>query len=336
MSQDGECAYDNTHRAFLQAFIARSTFTYPTAKPVLAKIFSAHEGREILAEDITQSDFNSYVSSLNAAISQFDFEIRSTLPQTSPATRIYAFVNTTSDPITQLATLHTPDEIAYVKRVLDGMFETNNTPQREIMAIKGMDATRLNRNAHGTRNSGVNGNSEDSGITNPNTHGITMREAEKLLKSLVEEGWFEKHREYYSLSPRALMELRGWLLETYNEPEDGDGGGGVERIKLCQACKEIVTVGQRCSTRACLCRLHDHCTGNFFTATREERCPICKVEWTGNNFVGVKADGRGGGRESTNGLGSRNTNGRTNSNSNRRSSTKGMEEEGAEASPTLD
>ena len=34
-------AYDNRHRAFLQAFIARSTLTFEEAKPVLAAIFGA-------------------------------------------------------------------------------------------------------------------------------------------------------------------------------------------------------------------------------------------------------------------------------------------------------
>lgn len=75
-----------------------------------------------------------------------------------------------------------------------------------------------------------------------------MVQAEKMLKSLVEEGWFEKsQRGFYSLSPRALMELRGWLLDTYNdvdedENDDDDGEGRPMRIKRCFACKEIITV----------------------------------------------------------------------------------------------
>jgi hypothetical protein len=45
------------------------------------------------------------------AISPFDLEIRSTYHQVS-RTRTYALVNTTSDPITQLATTHSPDALA--------------------------------------------------------------------------------------------------------------------------------------------------------------------------------------------------------------------------------
>lgn len=69
-----------------------------------------------------------------------------------------------------------------------------------------------------------------------------MVQAEKVLKSLVAEGWFEKSQAgYYSLSPRALMELRGWLIDTYNDEED-DEDDQTMRIKLCFACKEIITV----------------------------------------------------------------------------------------------
>ena len=71
-----------------------------------------------------------------------------------------------------------------------------------------------------------------------------MLQAEKVLKSLVEQGWLERSRkDYYSLSPRALMELRGWLIETYNEDDSDDEGEQTRppRIKMCHACKEIIT-----------------------------------------------------------------------------------------------
>ena len=44
---------------------------------------------------------------------------------------------------------------------------------------------------------------------------------------------------------------------------------------------------------SCPCRLHDRCTASQFRVQQREECPICKVDWTGNNFVGEKAVGRG-------------------------------------------
>ncbi|EKG20125.1 hypothetical protein MPH_02570 [Macrophomina phaseolina MS6] len=284
---DIESAYNNSHRAFLQAFLARSVMTFEEAQPILAVILSARdENRPISAADITEADFQTYISVLNASLSPLDLEIRSTRPQTTlpssssdqdthhePAPLVWALVNTTSDALTQLATTHTPDEIAYVKRLLDAMFETYNTRRAEIMALTGMQALQLHKRAPArNRDSGVGGGDGDGETQGSAGASLTMAQAQKVLDDLVEEGWFDKSaRGYLSLSPRALMELRGWLIETYNEPANPDESGdeGVERVKMCEACREIVTV--------------------FFRALPDRKCPVCKAEWTEQNFVGERA-----------------------------------------------
>lgn len=42
MSGDDDEQYNNSNRAFLQAFLARSVLTYEQSKPILAAIFTAH------------------------------------------------------------------------------------------------------------------------------------------------------------------------------------------------------------------------------------------------------------------------------------------------------
>lgn len=216
---------------------------------------------------MTHEDFESYINTINLAAEQYEYEIRSTYPQKaerrSPDTRIYSLVNTTSDPQTQLATAYTPDEIAFVKRVLDAMFETNNTQNKEVMAVKGMDALRLAK-APRDRESAVGSAQNTQGTTST---GITQDRAEKLLGELVEEDRFEKSRAgFYSLSARQLMELRGWLVETYNEEEEE-----WQRIKSCNGCKEIVTVVRIKSFMYLLCEETD----NIFlgTSMHESRMP---------------------------------------------------------------
>lgn len=284
MSDDDLTPYNNTHRAFLQSFLARSTLTYPDAKPILAAIqTAATPNRPTLAEDISQDDFEAYIDTLNTSISPFDFEIRSALHQATKE-RIYALVNTTSDALTQMSTIHTADEIAFVKRVLDAMFETYNTQRAEIMAVTGMQAVRLAK-APGSdelrrRDSGTQAQTQGQNAN------LTMSQAEKVLALMVEEGWFELSRSgFYSLSPRTLMELRSWLVETYNVPpeenEDSDEEDEVEhtKIKFCAACREIVTIGQRCPDLSCNARVHDHCVRNLFRAQGgREQCPTCKKE----------------------------------------------------------
>jgi hypothetical protein len=117
--------------------------------------------------------------------------------------------------------------------------------------------------------------------------GLTHEQAERALAGLVAEGWFERSKEgWYTLSPRALMELRGWLVETYNDSDDAEEW---QRIKFCQACKEIVTVGQRCSELECNVRLHDICEAAFWASRPGKKCPRCETAWSGKAFVGQRA-----------------------------------------------
>lgn len=287
-----QAGYGNVHRAFLQALLARTCLTLAEAKPLLAKIQTASTpNRPTLPEDISEEDLTSYIDIVNNLISPFDFEIRSTFHQVTKE-RIYAFVNTTSDAITQMATIHSAEEIAFVKRVLDAMFATHNTRRSEVMAITSMQALKLAK--PGRRDS--EGRTESSTRSQVSQTGLTMVAAETMLGSLVSEGWFElSKRGFYTLTPRALMELRGWLVDTYNgqsveESDEEEEEVPHEKIKFCRACREIVTRGQRCPKMQCEARLHDHCVRTLWRAqSGSESCPACKTAWVNPPPVGEKA-----------------------------------------------
>lgn len=185
-----------------------------------------------------------YINRANDAISACDLEIRNTLRQTTAVEngtpeRVYALVNTTDDPLTQLATTYTADEIAFIKRVLNAMFDTYNTRRLEAMVITGMQAMQLAKGtSDASRRQSGNATQQSQGGA---SQSLSMSQAEATMKHLVDEGWFEKSRKgFYSLSPRGLMELRGYLVETYNGEDDD--GRWVNKIKYCAACGDIVTV----------------------------------------------------------------------------------------------
>lgn len=162
------------------------------------------------------------------------------------------------------------------------MFETYNTPRAEIMGVTSLQALKV---AKGESGRARQGDSESQAADK----GLTTSQAERLLASLVAEGWFERSKEgWYTLSVRALIELRTWLVATYNEPDvEADEW---QRIKNCEACKSIVTVGQRCADIACNVRLHDICKEAFWrTRGGDKSCPRCGKEWTGRNWVGERA-----------------------------------------------
>ena len=282
--------YGNTHRAFLQALLSRQALTYEAAKPLIAHIETAQNpDRPTLAEDVSLQDFEEYVQRTNEALSPFEFEIRSALHQTTRE-RVWALINTTSDALTQMSTMHSPDELAFLKRVLDAMFDTYNTSRAEIVAVTSMQAIKLAKPVGEASRRESSNNTQSSA-------GLTMSQAEKVLSRLVAEGWFElSPKGFYSLSPRALMELRSWLIDTYNETdseEDDDERDETEapvKIRLCAACRDIVTVGQRCPNLPCNARLHNHCVSKMFRAqSGSETCPTCKTEWKDAPLVGERA-----------------------------------------------
>ena len=241
----------------------------------------------------------SLIDECNAVLEPFDFEIRSTRDQIDRHT-IYALVgpllqnvfsfpanparrqiNTASDTLIQTATPHSADEIAFFRRLLDAMFETNNTLNAEVLAVKANDAIHLNKKDDGTA-------------------ALTLKAAEDALGAFVDEGWLAKSRyppippvgyqpttdtdsnNWYSLAPRGLLELAGYLKTTYNDggsDSDDETAGSGDRVKSCEACREIITVGLRCGDLRCRARFHRPCEDQYFKVHRERRCPLCKAAW---------------------------------------------------------
>ena len=133
--------------------------------------------------------------------------------------------------MTQLATTYSADEIGFLKRLLDYMFHTNNTVRTEGMCAAQLQAVGLHKAP--TARPVTDDAPQTQGSA---SHSLTMTQAERMILNLIEEGWFQKSRKgYLTLTPRALMELRGWLVIEYNDE-------GSPKIKFCAACKDMVTV----------------------------------------------------------------------------------------------
>ncbi|KAF1948015.1 hypothetical protein EJ02DRAFT_429756 [Clathrospora elynae] len=293
--------YNWMHRAFLQSFQTHSVLTTDEMKPILASIMSAHTDRAWSAADITQPHLSNTIQTINTKIESYDYEIRSTKDQHTKES-VWALVNNASDALTQFATTFSAGELGFVRRVLDYMFDTNNTANRQVMAIKHTDASNLARGPRrGGRQSQINGTAdEDSQAAAVADLGISISEADTVLDSLVSAAFFQKSKHgYFSLAPRALMELRSYLKETYNEPASAgdDGDEEIIRIRDCYGCQAIVTYGIRCNNRECGVRWHDHCATIFYKDRRrreDKKCPSCGTECEGNVYVGERVETRAG------------------------------------------
>ncbi|KAF1837078.1 hypothetical protein BDW02DRAFT_628317 [Decorospora gaudefroyi] len=297
-AQSEDEGYNWIHRAFLHALKTHNVLTVDEMKTKLAHVMTQHNpDRPWTAADITQPHLTSTVQTINTRITPYDYEIRSTRDQETK-TLIYAFVNNASDSLTQFATTFSASEMGYIRRVLDYMFETNNTKVREVMAIRHTEASQLARVSAATRRSQINNGG--GAASESQDGGISLAEADAVLTALVTSSFFQfSSAGYYALAPRALIELRAYLKETYNEgAHENEEGREVVRIRDCEGCREIVTVGVRCNNRECGVRWHDACVSSYFRGRKEgaRKCPRCAVECGGDMFVGERADrvGRSG------------------------------------------
>lgn len=174
------------------------------------------------------------------------------------------------------------------------------------MAVTSIQAGQLAKVSRRPRQSQVNPDGDEV-REEGHVKGIDISASEDVLKMLVDQAWFTRERvngtTYFSLAPRGIMELRAYLKETYNEPGDADEDEEpIVRIRDCEGCGEIVTMGVRCSDAECACRFHDSCAVQYFRNLRGgKECPKCRAQWTGEDFVGVRAaEGRrssGGGSQ---------------------------------------
>ncbi|KAK3996135.1 Non-structural maintenance of chromosomes element 1 [Cladorrhinum sp. PSN332] len=275
--------YNDQNRAFLQALMARGTLTFSEAQKLIGEI------QGVNPRSVTMEQFTNVIRTAREAVEPLDFDIRNTRRQNGNGERVWAFINAHSDPATMLATVRTPEEVAYIKRLLDAMFETYNTPRMEVMAVDEAQALKVSqppRNRESAAHTQQNAEDEDGSRAAAN-RGLMHSEVLSLLSSLVAEGWLEKSQEgYLTLSPRSLIELWSWLVATYNDKDLEDDW---QNIKFCESCKEIVTDGQRCSDVNCTIRLHDVCEDGFWRTKPDRKCPKCSTLWDGSHFVGERA-----------------------------------------------
>ncbi|KAJ2896009.1 RING-like domain-containing protein [Zalerion maritima] len=283
----------DANRAFVQGLMSRGTLTFDEAKPMIAAIFNAEDPdaeEPYTLDSVTEEQFMAFINAASHSLAPFDYQVKHARHQTTRK-RIFALINVADDAVTQFATTHSADDLSYIKRLLHAMFDTNNTKRLELMAVDHTDALNLRRPPPSQNNDEEDENSNGK-IQRKADKGLTIEGADTLLKNLIGEGWLEKTpKRHYTPSPRGLMELRRWLLETFNDADAEPNEW--QRIKMCVACKEIVTIGQRCADPDCNVRLHDICTNAYFRTRRGgTKCPTCDAPWSGDNFVGDRALGR--------------------------------------------
>ncbi|KAJ3044907.1 Non-structural maintenance of chromosomes element 1 [Rhizophlyctis rosea] len=229
-------AYTNIHRTFMQAYLLERFAQEDYVQNLYRRCCEACE----VAHD--PDDFSAFVGVLNETLDTLDMELRKgQAPDTG--TTYYALVNTNGDEIAQLATTFTPNEVVFLKHLIELMMNADD----EAFAIPSTAALRT---------------------TTPLN---SKKDAQNFIERLVKNQWLDDRNGILSLSLRGVLELQTYLKNQYPDT-----------LEDCTICLEIVTTNaERCGTDNCTARLHQHCARKYFANRAERRCPACQEEWRG-------------------------------------------------------
>jgi hypothetical protein len=245
---------DAKHQGLLQAFMARRVMSTDEVIETWTRL----SGRE---DAVSRLEAEAAIAECNIQLINFDLEIRPIRDQKN-GHELFAFINTVSDDPMQLGTLHNPDEIKFIRVMLEEMFDKNNEVESaEIMAITATQAVNLKSR-------------QKDEIK------LSAKEINSLLDDLVANGWLRlSENKYYNLTPRAVAELQPYLLETFNGDEE-------DKIHTCNQCSNIVVIGDRCSNQECNVYLHRYCQR---AVENGMPCPKCRRAWSNVLHVGEEA-----------------------------------------------
>ncbi|OWB73120.1 hypothetical protein B5S31_g2852 [[Candida] boidinii] len=215
-------------------------------------------------DSLTNNTVEFTVVALNRKLNTVDFEIVRTSSQESEEI-LYILINKKSDNAVKLSTIFTNAEIQIINDLIDRMFDHSNESKSSLSySISPAVAVEFVKKS-------------SSKTTNQQSY--------EFLNDLELKGWISYIDRRYTLSSRALAELKGFLIDKYGEDSAETEGS----ISICYGCKQIATRGLRCSNDSCFIRFHSLCRDHFIKSNSDStKCPNndCDLR-IGENDMGI-------------------------------------------------
>ncbi|KAG7880691.1 hypothetical protein KL905_002665 [Ogataea polymorpha] len=164
------------------------------------------------------------IALINRELASLDLEIVETLAQDDEKNINVSFVNTKSSPSIKLSTSYTEKEISVINELIDQMFESPFDDEDNLTYSLSYTQA-LN-------------------VAKRNIQTIT--DAQKFINKLESSGWLETVKGKYTLSARALAELKSYLISKF-ETKSAENPDGT--VSLCHGCKELITMGYSVTLR---------------------------------------------------------------------------------------
>ncbi|KAG7695076.1 hypothetical protein KL933_003325 [Ogataea haglerorum] len=234
--------YGDLHRSLLQFLMAVKSVEFEVLHTIFVKLViqclleknhpepsnSDQERylRELLEQTrpelptLTSESLVKTLALINRELAALDLEIVETLAQDNEKNINVSFVNTKSSPSIKLSTSYTEKEISVINQLIDQMFESPLDDEDNLTYSLSYTQA-LN-------------------VAKRNIQTIT--DAQKFINKLESSGWLETAKGKYTLSARALAELKSYLIAKFEikSAENPDGA-----VSWCHGCNEIITMGYR-------------------------------------------------------------------------------------------
>ncbi|XP_019368346.1 PREDICTED: non-structural maintenance of chromosomes element 1 homolog isoform X1 [Gavialis gangeticus] len=226
-------AMGDGHRRFLQALMSHGIVEGSEARRLHRRCCEVH--KVYYAHD----KLDDFINVINTRLQPLFMQIRKGISEDDGRT-YYALVNLAETEITKMASDYAENELELFRKTMDLIICSENgfASSTDILNL----------------------------VDQLETKKMKKKEAEQVLKNLVQDKWLSQREGEYTLHTRCIMEMEQYILNNYRDV-----------AKKCNICHSLAIQSQAC--KSCGLGMHLPCAGKYFKAQTEPRCPKCNNFW---------------------------------------------------------
>jgi hypothetical protein len=229
---------DDSHRLFLQHFLQ-----HPVQEALqLKELYLLCTGSESFGKEA----FTAFLGKANEQLAKLDLSIRQANCHVT-GELFFVLCNLSADSSAfETLDLVAKQDLSLIRQILSAICLADEN-RRRATSIDLMNISSISSSSRGN-----------------NRQFTDKKKIEALLERLVDEKWLTKHKDYFYVGVRSIVELGSWLEGEFIFPR-------------CQICHDFVVVGKFCRPGgACKSASHAHCLERFLSVNNANaQCAGC-------------------------------------------------------------
>uniref|UniRef100_A0A0A0KZ19 Non-structural maintenance of chromosomes element 1 homolog n=1 Tax=Cucumis sativus TaxID=3659 RepID=A0A0A0KZ19_CUCSA len=237
------------HHTLIQSLLSRG----PLREDQFHLLFKQITGK---TPDNDQQVFNSYLLTINKALSFAQFELRGCRNQYDGRV-YYGLVNNVSDDQSKLGTKYSVPQIALFKAIVEAIAQ-DSSAQGGISNISALNLQLENQ---------LGDTGSQSQVIPAAFKNFSKSHKEKTIAELAQDKWLDCTPDgFVNLGVRSFLDLRSWFRSN--------------DVPSCEVCNEAGVKAELCSTEVCTVRVHQYCLKKMLSNKKSKKaCPGCGTRW---------------------------------------------------------